>query len=122
MGVQGTDIEVDAYSAFAWPSEPSVTQSIEKGTSQASACQDSPLASYLISHGAKKLVIVGIATDVCVKATAEDALACGFDIILVEEAMKGVDAENSARTVQEFGKREGVRLCKTIQELHEAIV
>jgi nicotinamidase-related amidase len=100
---------------------PSIRQAIDKGTSRTTATQDSPLASYLHSHGVQEIVIVGIATDVCVKATAEDALACGFEIILVEEAMKGVEDEASERMAREFGHMDSVKVFSRVREVHSLL-
>jgi nicotinamidase/pyrazinamidase len=41
------------------------------------------------------VVICGIATDYCVKATAEDALALGFNVRIVGNAVAGVDEADS---------------------------
>lgn len=113
---------MDAYSAFASPSTPSVRQAIEKGTSPITATQDSPLASYLHSNGVKQIVIVGIATDVCVKATAEDALACGFEIVLIEEAMKGVDEEASEKMIKGFGQVNAAQVVESVKEVHSLLL
>ena len=40
--------------------------------------------------GVKRLVVVGLATDYCVKATAIDAAGLGFRTTLVEDACRGV--------------------------------
>lgn len=117
--VKGTDKDMDAYSAFASPTTPSITAALHKDSSSAAA--NSPLATYLHSENITQLVIVGIATDVCVKATAEDALTCGFDIVLVGKAMKGVSAENSRRTLEELGGQKGVKVVDSVEELETVL-
>ncbi len=41
----------------------------------------------------KTAVVVGIALDVCVRATAEDALANGYDVTVIEAATRAVNLE-----------------------------
>lgn len=110
---------MDAYSAFASPTTPSITATHHKDTSSAAA--SSPLATYLHSKNITQLVIVGIATDVCVKATAEDALTCGFNIVLVGNAVKGVNAEKSRRTLEDLSERKEVKVVDSVEEL-EAVL
>lgn len=119
---KGTDKHADAYSAFASPSMPSVRHAIETGITRASASQSSPLSSYLSSRGVVQLVIVGIATDVCVRATAEDALACGFGVVLIEQAMKGVDLENSEEMLVAFKQRKGAKVFANVKEVYRQLV
>lgn len=40
-----------------------------------------------------KAVVVGIALDVCVRATAEDAIANGYEVTVIEDATRAVDLE-----------------------------
>lgn len=119
---QGIDKQMDAYSAFASTSTPSVKRSLEKSNSSSKAISNSPLAAYLEHHNINRLVITGIATDVCVKATAEDALACGFEIILVREAMKGVDEKNSDRALEDFSTQHGATVVNTVHDLKQRLV
>lgn len=51
------------------------------------------LDRLLREAGATSTVIVGIALDVCVKATAEDAKANGYDVTVIREATRAVDLE-----------------------------
>jgi nicotinamidase-related amidase len=52
-----------------------------------SAFYQSPLASFLSEKGVGTLVITGAETDVCVLATALDAVDLGFRVVLVEDAL-----------------------------------
>ncbi len=51
------------------------------------------LADRLRRAGAEKVVIVGLATDYCVKATALDAVAEGFGTVVLRNAVAAVDVE-----------------------------
>jgi len=60
-----------------------------------------------------KVVVYGIATDYCVKATALDALANGYNVIVVEGLCKGVAPETSAEAWKEM-RGKGVKLMKEL--------
>jgi len=49
------------------------------------------LADYLRQQGVTRLFVGGLATDYCVKATVLDGLKEGFKVVLLEEAIRGVD-------------------------------
>jgi nicotinamidase/pyrazinamidase len=68
---KGTTPGLDAYSAF-------------NGTT---------LAAQLQAQGIERLAICGIATDYCVLNTVTDALALGFKVLLVPEAVRPVDVQ-----------------------------
>lgn len=51
------------------------------------------LADMLKAEGYKRVVIVGLATDYCVKATAIDAVAAGFATDVVLEACRAVNLD-----------------------------
>lgn len=51
------------------------------------------LDRMLKDAGVESAVVVGIALDVCVKATAQDALALGYDVTVVRDATRPVDLE-----------------------------
>lgn len=44
------------------------------------------LALFLNEQGIERVVLCGVKTNVCVRATAQDAFANGFDVIVVREA------------------------------------
>lgn len=75
---KGQDPEVDSYSAFR----------DNDGT-------DLGLAAYLKGLNIKKIVLVGLALDVCVFYTALDGIKADFDVELILEASKGVNAEEN---------------------------
>ena len=47
----------------------------------------------LRSRGIDSLVVGGLATDFCVRASALDARERGFDVTVVEDAVRGIDVE-----------------------------
>jgi nicotinamidase/pyrazinamidase len=51
------------------------------------------LASLLRERGITKLVVCGLATDYCVKATALDGIAEGFEVALLAGAARSVDLQ-----------------------------
>lgn len=76
---------------------PSGAHVISKGTQRDSEaysgfeCTD--LASRLRECGCRRLFIGGLATDYCVQATARDALKAGFEVIVLGDAIRSVDAK-----------------------------
>jgi nicotinamidase/pyrazinamidase len=69
-----------------------------------SAFQDTPLLDLLRERGVDGLFVAGLATDYCVKNTVLDALENGFDVTVVEDAVRGVDVESgdSERALREM--------------------
>lgn len=61
------------------------------------------LAQQLERRGIKSVVVVGLATDYCVKATALDGAAEGFEVSLLVDAVRSVDSEagDGARALAE---------------------
>jgi nicotinamidase/pyrazinamidase len=86
---------------------------IDKGTVREreaySAFQDTGLAERLRRQHCQRLFIGGLATDYCVRATALDALAAGFETILLEDAMRAVELKpgDGARAIAEVVARGG---------------
>ncbi len=67
------------------------------------------LTDWLRDRGVTEVDVCGIATDYCVRATALDALAAGFETRLLPGLCVGVDPETSAAAVAEM-ESAGVRL------------
>lgn len=72
---KGSDPEVDSYSAFF----------------DNDRRRDTGLAAYLEQRGAEELVIMGLATDYCVRATVLDACGLGFGVTVIEDGCRAVD-------------------------------
>lgn len=59
----------------------------------------------------KALLVYGIATDYCVKATAIDAADAGYKVTVVEGLCKGVAPDTTAKALQEM-KEKGITIVK----------
>jgi nicotinamidase/pyrazinamidase len=58
-----------------------------------SGFEGSDLEDYLRAEGADHLYVTGIATDYCVRATVLDGRRLGFDVTVVEDAIRPVEVE-----------------------------
>jgi nicotinamidase/pyrazinamidase len=54
-----------------------------------------------------KVVVYGIATDYCVRATALDAVAAGYKVILIKNLSRGVAPDTSQKAIEEM-KAKGI--------------
>jgi nicotinamidase/pyrazinamidase len=68
---------------------------ISKGTSRDqeaySGFQGTDLAARLRNGGIRRVLVGGLATDYCVKATVEDAIKEGFAAVVLADAVRAVD-------------------------------
>lgn len=66
--------------------------------------RDTALDGLLRDRGIRRVVIGGLATDYCVKATALDAVARGFETVVLTDGVAGVDlaAGDSERALAEM--------------------
>ncbi len=71
--------EIDSYSAFYENDDETTTG----------------LTGYLEARGINTIYAVGLATDFCVKWSVVDGVKEGFDVYVVEDAVKGIDIEGS---------------------------
>lgn len=71
---KGTNPEVDSYSAFMENDKKSTTG----------------LAGYLKERGVTQVVFVGLAYDYCVAYSATDAIALGFEAVVVKDLTRGI--------------------------------
>ncbi|XP_012176252.2 uncharacterized protein LOC100650841 [Bombus terrestris] len=79
---KGTNPEVDSYSVF-WDNK---------------KMMETSLSSQLQEKGATDIYICGLAYDVCVGATAVDALTNGYRTILIDDCSRGVDLVDIEKT------------------------
>jgi len=87
---KGLDAQFDSYSGF-----------------QDDGGKKAEMDKILKKAGIKKVVVYGIATDYCVKATAEDAAAAGYKVIMVKNLSRGVAPETSEKALDAM-KAKGV--------------
>lgn len=59
------------------------------------------LALWLRNRGVRRTFITGLATDYCVKNTALDACEAGFQVVVVQDAVRGVAPETTSSALQE---------------------
>lgn len=85
---KGTDRDREAYSAF----EGDATFGL----------LSVKLDKLLRDLGVERVIVGGLCTDYCVRATALDAKALGYDTVLALDASAGVDPEASAAAVEEM--------------------
>jgi nicotinamidase/pyrazinamidase len=85
-----------------------------------SGFQDTRLGDLLRERGVNRLFVAGLATDYCVKNTVLDARREGFDVTVVEDAVRGVDVEpgDSERALEEM-ENAGARLATSEEILAE---
>ena len=89
VGVGGED----GYSAFT------VADPVTRDT------EPTALDSMLRARGIERVVVLGLATDYCVRATALDAVALGYDTTLVVDGARPVELEpgDGQRAIDEMG-------------------
>jgi nicotinamidase/pyrazinamidase len=89
VGVGGED----GYSAFT------VADPVTRDT------EPTALDSMLRARGIVRVVVLGLATDYCVRATALDAVALGYDTTLVVDGARPVELEpgDGQRAIDEMG-------------------
>jgi len=75
-----------------------------------SCFQDTGLADELRDRGVERVFVTGLATDYCVKWTAQDALKSGFDVVVVSDAVAGIDVPegNVEKAVSELKEQGAV--------------
>jgi nicotinamidase/pyrazinamidase len=76
---KGMRPELDSYSAF---------QENDRKT-------PTGLSGFLSGIGVRRVFCVGLATDFCVFYSAMDARGLGLDVVLVEDACRGIDLDGS---------------------------
>ncbi len=87
---KGTDPQSHGYSAFEAHDE--------SGKSFPDILREKDIDTFYIA---------GLATDLCVRYSAMDAVKNGFNINILADAVRGVDPEESKKTLEEIKQRYG---------------
>jgi nicotinamidase/pyrazinamidase len=87
---KGMDPQFDSYSGF-----------------QDDGGKKTDMDKLLKNKKIKTVVVYGIATDYCVRATALDAVAAGFKVIFIKNLSRGVAPDTSQKSIEEM-KAKGV--------------
>jgi nicotinamidase/pyrazinamidase len=101
---KGQDPEFESYSAF-----------------QDDSGKQTEMDSILRRNGIAKLLVYGIATDYCVKATALDAILAGYEVTIVKEFCRGITSVSTADAFTQM-KQHGVTLIETLTEVLGSIM
>jgi nicotinamidase/pyrazinamidase len=83
-----------------------------------SGFEKSDLAQRLRGRGVDRVAVCGLATDYCVRASAIDACREGFDVTVIEDAIRPVEVEpgDGERAIEEM-KEAGARFAGSEQLL-----
>ncbi len=87
---KGMDPQYDSYSGF-----------------QDDGGKKTEMDKILKKDKIKKVVVYGIATDYCVRATALDAVSAGYKVIMIKNLSRGVAPDTSQKAIDEM-KAKGV--------------
>jgi len=87
---KGMDPQYDSYSGF-----------------QDDGGKKTEMDNILKKDKIKKVVVYGIATDYCVRATALDAVVAGYKVVMIRNLSKGVAPDTSQKAIDEM-KAKGV--------------
>jgi nicotinamidase/pyrazinamidase len=87
---KGMDAQYDSYSGF-----------------QDDGGKKTNMDKFLKKDNIKKVVVYGIATDYCVRATALDAVAAGYKVIMIKNLSRGVAPDTSQKAIDEM-KAKGI--------------
>jgi nicotinamidase/pyrazinamidase len=93
---KGKDKKYDSYSGF-----------------QDDGGAKTELDEVLKKNGVKEVIVYGIATDYCVKATAIDAANAGYKVTVIEDLCKGVAPDTTAKALKEMADK-GITIKKDL--------
>ncbi|MCS7103738.1 MAG: nicotinamidase [Candidatus Korarchaeum sp.] len=70
-----------------------ISKAVERDKEAYSGFEGTHLDSILREIGIRRVFIGGVATEYCVKATVLDALRLGYEVLVVEEGVRGISKE-----------------------------
>ena len=71
------------------------------------------LAGFVRERGFSRIVLVGLALDVCVRYTAEDGARMGLDVMIVEDGCRAIDSEGSLDAARNRFRDLGISVCRS---------
>ena len=89
---KGQDAAVDSYSGFRDNHGPEGER------------PETGLAGYLRERGVRRVILCGLALDVCVSWTALDAMAFEFNVVLLRELSRPVTVEGGQKALDEMAE------------------
>ena len=113
--VQGTDGAAISKDISIPHAELVIRKGFRKGVDSYSAFREADkktttgLGAYLKARGLSRVFVTGLATDFCVAWTAMDARREGFDVSVIEDACRGIDAQGSLAKAWDAMKKAGVK-------------
>lgn len=75
------------------PGDLIVSKAIDRERDAYSVFQGTDLAVLLKTRGIERLVVAGLATEFCVKATVLDAIEMGFEVVVLSDGIAAIEAE-----------------------------
>ncbi|MCX7993323.1 MAG: bifunctional nicotinamidase/pyrazinamidase [Fimbriimonadales bacterium] len=100
---KGSGSEDDGYSAFEGRADDGKT-----------------LHEILQAHGVQRLLVGGLATDYCVRASVQDALKHGYEVTVLTDAIRGVNLQpDDSECALEEMQAAGARLMHSADALRE---
>ncbi|OPY70616.1 MAG: Peroxyureidoacrylate/ureidoacrylate amidohydrolase RutB [Syntrophorhabdaceae bacterium PtaU1.Bin034] len=72
--------------------------------------------AILRRNGIEELIIFGLATDYCVRATVLDALSAGYRVTVVKELCRGINPDTTEQAIKEM-EQKGARIIERFQEI-----
>ena len=94
---KGKDKKYDSYSGF-----------------QDDGGAKTEMNEILQKNGIKEVIVYGLATDYCVKATAIDAADAGYKVTVIEGLSKGVAPDTTAKALEEM-KAKGITIKQKLE-------
>lgn len=70
-----------------------VSKAVTRDAEAYSGFHGTDLAAQLSARGVHRVFVCGLATDYCVKATALDARSAGLGVVVIEDAIRGVEVK-----------------------------
>lgn len=99
--------------ALGLPAEAKIVDKAQSVDTDAySAFEGTGLHAWLSEKGVRRLFIGGLATEYCVLNTANDALRHGYEVVLLEDAIRAIDPAAGEKAIVEL-RRNGASISQS---------